>query len=95
MLQDGQNLRLSFRDIGGLATSDIEQWSAGRQLLVIYNSEEGAALLDPETLKRLMDGRATLTIEKSRTGITWALASTTRIQLLGDVRFIKKCAFPF
>jgi uncharacterized protein YecT (DUF1311 family) len=57
-LQDGQNLRISFRSIGGLVKPDVEEWTPGKQLLVIYSSDEGAGLLDPKTLKSaaILDG---------------------------------------
>jgi uncharacterized protein YecT (DUF1311 family) len=50
-LQDGQSLHMSFEDVGGLLKQDIEKWSSGKELLVIYSSEKGVGLLDPKSLK--------------------------------------------
>jgi hypothetical protein len=44
-LQDGQSLRISFGDVGGLLKQDIEKWPNGKELLVIYSSEKGRACL--------------------------------------------------
>jgi uncharacterized protein YecT (DUF1311 family) len=57
-LKDGQNLHVSLRNVGGLTKPDVEKWFDGGRLLVIYSAEEGAGLLDPETLKSapILDG---------------------------------------
>jgi uncharacterized protein YecT (DUF1311 family) len=57
-LKDGQNLHVSFRNVGGLTKPDVEKWFDGRRLLIIYSAEEGAGLLDPESLKSapILDG---------------------------------------
>src|SRR5262249_159078 len=58
-LKDGQTLHVSFRNVArGLTKPDLEKWFDGRQLLIIYSAEEGAELLDPESLKSapILDG---------------------------------------